>query len=170
MANITRDGFGAAALGATVGLLEPGTHPTPELATSGSCGGQTPPDEGRAARSKVRQVASAPQQQSRGQVKTSNGLAVAGFALALLGALTSFIPIVNVLGDFLAFVGLIFGVMGLVKARSRGAGTGVSIAAIILAVAAFVISAVVNVAAVVALDSTVKDDGVAQNITSYRSP
>jgi hypothetical protein len=120
--------------------------------------------------SNVQQVAPAPQQQYGGQVKTSNGLVVAGFLLALLGDLTSFIPVVNVLGDFLAFLGLIFEVIGLTKARSRDAGAGLSIAAIILAVAAFVISAVINVAAVVALSTTVKDVGSGQNMTSYRSP
>jgi ABC-type transport system involved in cytochrome c biogenesis permease subunit len=116
----------------------------------------------------VQQVAPTPQ--CEGQVKSSNGLAVAGFVLALLGALTSFVPVVNVLGDFLALLGLIFGVAGLIKARSRGAGTGLSMAAISLAVAAFVISAVINIAAVVALNSTVKDAGAGQNMISYRSP
>src|SRR5665811_1239082 len=77
-------------------------------------------------------------------VKGSNGLAVAGFVLALLGALSSFIPIVNIGGDFLALLGLIFGIIGLVQSGKRAAGKGLSIAAIILAVVAFVISIVVN--------------------------
>jgi hypothetical protein len=81
------------------------------------------------------------------ETKGSNGLAVAGFVLALLGTLTSFIPLVNIFGDFLAVLGLIFGIIGLVKSRAKGAGKGLSIAAIILAVAAFVISISVNVAA-----------------------
>jgi hypothetical protein len=124
----------------------------------------------KGAMSNVQQVAPASQQQYGGQVKTSNHLAVAGFVFALLGALTSFVPVVNLLGDFLAFLGLIFGVIGLNKARSRCAGTTLSMAAIILAVAAFVISAMINVAAAVSLDSTVKDGGSGQNMTSYRSP
>jgi Domain of unknown function (DUF4352)/Protein of unknown function (DUF2510) len=90
-------------------------------------------------------------------VKGSNGLAVAGFVLALLGALTSFIPIVNLGGDFLAFLGLIFGVVGLVQSGKRGAGKGLSIAAIILAVAAFAISIVVNITTVAAVDTAVKN-------------
>jgi membrane-bound ClpP family serine protease len=89
-------------------------------------------------------------------VKGSNGLAVAGFVLALLGALTSFIPIVNIGGDLLAALGLIFGIIGLVKSGSRGAGKGLSIAAIILAVAAFAISVVVNMTTVAALNTAVK--------------
>ena len=116
------------------------------------------------------QVDQAPERQYGGQVRASNGLGVAGFVLALLGALTSFIPIVNVLGNFLALLGLIFGVIGLINARSRGGGTGLSMAAIILAVAAFVISAVINVAAVVVLENTGNEVGGAQNVTSYRSP
>jgi hypothetical protein len=90
------------------------------------------------------------------EIKGSNGLAVAGFVLALLGALSSFIPILNIGGDVLAVLGLIFGIIGLVKSRSRAAGKGLSIAAIILAVAAFVISTAVNSAAVTAVNNAVK--------------
>jgi len=94
---------------------------------------------------------------ARVEVKGSNGLAVAGFVLALLGALSSFIPIINIGGDFLAFLGLIFGIIGLVQSGKRGAGKGLSITAIILAVAAFVISIVVNVTTVAAVDTAVKN-------------
>lgn len=87
------------------------------------------------------------------ETKGSNGLAVAGFVLALLGALSSFIPLVNIFGDFLALLGLIFGIIGLVKSRSKGAGKGLSIAAIILAIAAFVISITVNVATAAVVSS-----------------
>jgi len=90
-------------------------------------------------------------------VKGSNGLAVAGFVLALLGALASFIPIVNLGGDFLALLGLIFGIIGLVQSGKRGAGRGLAIAAIILAVAAFVISIVVNMTTVAAVNTAVKN-------------
>ena len=110
------------------------------------------------------QVAPAPQQQFGGQVKQSNGLAVAGFVLALLGALTSFIPVVNIFGGFLAFLGLIFGIIGLVQSRSKGAGKGLSIAAIVLAVAAFVIAVVVNLAAATVLDTAVKSVGAADKV------
>jgi ABC-type transport system involved in cytochrome c biogenesis permease subunit len=144
MANVMRDGIGAPALGASVGLREPGGHARPALATR--CWSRR-----------------------QSQAKTWNAQAVPGFILALLGALTSFVPIVNVAGDFLAFLGLIVAVIALIKARSRGADTGLSMAAIILAVAAFVISAVINVAVVVALDSTATNLGVGQDVTSYHS-
>jgi len=78
-------------------------------------------------------------------------------SFALLGALSSFIPIVNIGGDFLAFLGLIFGIIGLVQSGKKGAGKGLSIAAIILAVAAFVISIVVNMTTVAAVDTAVKN-------------
>ena len=81
--------------------------------------------------------------------KASNGLAVAGFVLALLGVLSSFIPIVNVGGDILAMVGLVLGVFGLMKSGGRG----LSVAAIVLAVAAFIISIMVNVATARMVDS-----------------
>jgi len=90
-------------------------------------------------------------------VKGPNGLAVAGFVLALLGALSSFIPIVNLGGDFLALLGLIFGIVGLVQSGKRGAGKGLAVAAIILAVAAFVISIVVNMTTVAAVNTAVKN-------------
>ena len=122
--------------------------------------------KGVTAMSNDQQVAAVPQQQSGGQVKQSNGLAVAGFVLALLGALTSFIPVVNIFGGFLAFLGLIFGVIGLVKSRSKGAGKGLSIAAIVLAVAAFVISFAVNAATVAVLDTAVKDIGAGDKVAA----
>jgi hypothetical protein len=144
MANIMLDGIGAPALGASERPPKPGAHRRPALATK---------DWSR----------------SQSQVKTWNAQAVAGLVLALLGALTSFVPVVNVAGDFLAFLALILAVIALNKARSRGAGTGLPMAAIILAVAAFVISAVINVALVVALNSTATNVGGGQDVTSYRS-
>ena len=101
--------------------------------------------------------------------RKSNGLAVAGFVLALLGALCCWVPFVNIFFAFLAILGLIFGVVGLVRSGRQGTGKGLSIAAIILAVAAFVLSAVMNVAVVVALDSTATNVGVGQDVTSYHS-
>jgi hypothetical protein len=89
----------------------------------------------------------APQYDREGSgTRGSNGLAVAGFVLALLGALSSFIPLVNLFGDLVAFLGLILGVAGLATSLSKGAGRGLSIAAITFALSAFVISVIVNLA------------------------
>jgi Domain of unknown function (DUF4352) len=93
------------------------------------------------------QVLPPPPLQYGGQPKKSNGMAVAGFVLALLGALGSFIPFINIFFAFLAVLGLIFGTIGLVKSSSLGAGKGMSIAAIILSVLAVVISLVFTFAA-----------------------
>ena len=79
-----------------------------------------------------------------------------------MGALSSFIPIVNIGGDLLAVLGLIFGIIGLVKSGGRGAGKGLSIAAIILAVAAFAISIVVNMTTVAAVNTAVKNINTGQ--------
>jgi hypothetical protein len=77
----------------------------------------------------------------------SNGLAVAGFVFALWGALSSFIPIVNLAGDLLAFLGLGLSAISLVRSGRRGTGRSLPVAAIILGLFAFVISIVVNIAA-----------------------
>ena len=82
-----------------------------------------------------------------------NGLAVAGFVLALLGALSSFIPLVNLFGDVLAFLGLFLGVVALAISRGKGAGRGLAIAAITFALAALLISVMVNIAAGAAVSS-----------------
>jgi len=95
--------------------------------------------------------------------KASNGLAVAGFVLALLGVLSSFIPIVNVGGDILAMVGLVLGVFGLMKSGGRG----LSVAAIVLAVAAFIISIMVNVATARMVESVSTPAALATVESSY---
>ena len=43
----------------------------------------------------------------------SNGLATAGFVLALLGFLGAWIPVLNILGIILAVIGLILAAVGL---------------------------------------------------------
>ena len=98
------------------------------------------------------QVVSIPQQQYPSQVRKSNVLAVVGLILAVLGALGSLVPFVNIFGDVLALLGLIFGIIALVQSRSKGAGKGMSIAAIIVAVAAFPISVAIDVVAARVLD------------------
>ena len=85
---------------------------------------------------------SPPPTQYGDQARKTNSMAVAGFVLAVLGALTFFIPGV---GGFFALLGLIFGIIGLVKSGGGGARKGLSIAAIILAVVAMVVSIVATV-------------------------
>jgi hypothetical protein len=98
-----------------------------------------------------------PPPQYAGPIKKSNGLAVAGFVLSLLGVLGSFIPFANIFFALLALLGLIFGIIGLVTSGSKGAGKGLSIAAIILAVPAVVISIAVTGAAASWVQTKVQD-------------
>lgn len=63
-----------------------------------------------------------------------NGLAVAGFVVALVALLLSLIPIVNNGAFVLALVGLVLAIVGLVKARRGAPRQGMAIAGIVLAV------------------------------------
>ena len=63
-----------------------------------------------------------------------NGLATAGFVLALIGVVLCLVPIVNNAAFVLALLGLVFGIVGLVKARRGAPKKGLAIAAIVLAV------------------------------------
>lgn len=117
--------------------LDPGQHHSPQAATTGMAprGG---PGQLRAADT------------------GSNGLAVAGFVLALAGLLVSWIPIVNAFGDALVLVGLVLAIVGLAQSGRRESGRGLSIAAIIAATLALVLSGVVNVAAINTVTTAVK--------------
>lgn len=64
----------------------------------------------------------------------SNGLATAGFVLALIGVVLCLVPIVNNAAFLLAGLGLVLGIIGLVRARRGAHKKGLAIAAIVLAV------------------------------------
>lgn len=76
--------------------------------------------------------------------KSMNGLAIAGFVLALLGFLGSFIPVVNIFAMGLAVLGLILAGIGLAKSAKLGAGKGLAIAGLILGVLALIFSIAIN--------------------------
>lgn len=64
-----------------------------------------------------------------------SGMAIAGFVLGLIAIFTSFVPIINNLSFFLAVLGLIFGIIGLVGiVKGKKSGKGFAIAAIVLCV------------------------------------
>lgn len=69
-----------------------------------------------------------------------NGLGVAGFVLGLLAALFSLIPIIGVIAWPLAILGLIFGILGVLRAR-KGVATnkGLAIAGTVLSAIGLVI-------------------------------
>ena len=67
---------------------------------------------------------------------TKNGLGVAGFVIALIGLLFSWIPIVNVFSIWLCYIGL---VLSLVAVFLKNKKKGLAIAGIILAVVGIVL-------------------------------
>jgi hypothetical protein len=81
-----------------------------------------------------------------------NGIATAGFVLALIGAALSFIPFVNWFGFVLAIVGLILAIVGLTKVKALHTGKGLGIAAIVLAAFTFIMVPVITAAALSAIE------------------
>ena len=63
-----------------------------------------------------------------------NGLAVAGFVVALVALLLSLVPIVNNGAFVLALIGLVLAIVGLVKARRGAPRQGLAVAGIVIAV------------------------------------
>lgn len=78
--------------------------------------------------------------------KGSNGLAVAGFILGLLGLLGSFIPVVNIGAIIIAVVGLALASVGLVRSKTVRAGKGLAVAGLILGVLAIIIAIIIDAA------------------------
>jgi len=91
--------------------------------------------------------------------KRTNGLGVAALVLGLIAFVLAWIPIANYFGMFLALVGVVLGVVGLlIKNRSKGlsiAGTTVSGLALVLAI----LMAVVYATAFAAAVKSVQDEG-----------
>lgn len=86
-----------------------------------------------------------------------NGFATAGFVLALLGLLGSWIPFLNVVGILLAVIGLVLAGIGLAKSRKTGTGKGLSIAGVVLGVLALLIAVLINVLFVGAVDQALEE-------------
>ena len=104
--------------------------------------------------------APAPQQSGPhgpGHSHGSNGLATAGFVLALLGFLSSWIPVLNILGMILAVVGAILAAVGLARSKRAGVGKGLAFAGLVLGVLAVIVAVVINVAFVNAVDDAIDE-------------
>lgn len=84
--------------------------------------------------------------------KGSNGLAVAGFVLGLLGLLGSFIPVVNIVAIILAVIGLVLAGVGLARSRTVRAGKGLAIAGLALGVLGIIIAIAIDVSVGKAID------------------
>lgn len=89
--------------------------------------------------------------------KGSNGLATAGFVLGLLGLLTSWIPVLNILGIILAVIGVVLAAVGLAKSKRVNAGKGLAVAGLVLGVLAVIIAVLINAVFVNAVDKAVNE-------------
>lgn len=95
---------------------------------------------------------------------STSGMAVASLVLGIIGIATSFLPIVNNGSFFLAILGVIFGIVGIVginKGKKKGKGLG--IAGIVLSVVTIVVVLVTQSLYSAALDE------VASNLSSSSS-
>jgi hypothetical protein len=72
-------------------------------------------------------------------VSPSNGLATSGFVVSLIAAVFSIIPIIGVISWVLAPIGIILSGVGLSSAKKSGVGQGLSIAGLVLGIAALII-------------------------------
>lgn len=86
-----------------------------------------------------------------------NGLAIAGFVVALFAILGSFIPVINFGSILLAVIGLILAGIGLAKARTSGSGKGLAITGLILGVLTIIIAIAANVGAAKVIDNALDD-------------
>lgn len=71
----------------------------------------------------------APQAPRRG-----NAMAITGFVIAGVSLILCFIPIINTFAFFLALVGLVFGIVGLVRTRKGATRKGLAVTAVIVSV------------------------------------
>lgn len=104
--------------------------------------------------------------QSSNKTERTSGLAIAGFIIAILAILGSWILIVNNVSFFFAIFSLIFGIIGLVAIKKgKRIGQGLAIATIILSALTFVV-----VIATQALFSKAVDDvgnSVSESFNDY---
>ena len=76
-----------------------------------------------------------PAQQMPPIPQSKSGMAIAGFVLGIIALLTSFLPIINNFSFFLAILGMIFGIVGMVGIlKGKKSGKGLAIAAIVICV------------------------------------
>lgn len=98
--------------------------------------------------------------------KASNGLAIAGFVLGLLGFLGSFIPLINIVGIVMGVVGAVLAAVGLAKAKKSGTGKGLAMSGLILGGLALIIGIAVNVAFANVVSNAGNDVAVATSSNS----
>jgi len=75
-------------------------------------------------------------------------MAVASLVLGIVGFFISFLPLVNLFAMFLAVIGLILGIVGLVRSKKGDGNRGMAIAGVVLCALSFVLSIVVTIGAI----------------------
>ncbi|QPZ38305.1 MmpS family transport accessory protein [Paramicrobacterium chengjingii] len=105
----------------------------------------------------------APAQPQPPEQKTGNGLGVAALVVGIVAIVGAFIPFVNYASGFIAFVGLVLGIIALcLKGKRKGsaiAGTIISAVALILSIVmAMVYTAVFATAVSESIDKTIAED------------
>ena len=117
------------------------------------------------------QPAHAPQTGQHAPVarKGSNGLATAGFVLGLLGLLSSWIPVVNVVGIILGVIGVVLAGVGLAKSKKVNAGKGLAIAGIVLGALGVIFAVLINAVFVSAVDDAI-DETTSTSVEAPRTP
>lgn len=80
----------------------------------------------------------------------TNGMAIAALVCGVLGIVGSFIPVVMYFTAVLAVLGIIFGVLGMKKAKQMGSGNGLAIAGLVCGIVGtvFAIVGIICVASV----------------------
>jgi len=66
--------------------------------------------------------------------RRGNAMAITGFVVAAVSLVLCFLPIINNFAFFLALVGLVFGIIGLVRTRKGASRKGLAVAAVIVSV------------------------------------
>ena len=64
----------------------------------------------------------------------TNGMAIAALVCGILGIVGSFIPYVMFFTLILAVLGIVFGILGMKKAKQTGSGNGLAISGLVLGI------------------------------------
>ena len=110
-----------------------------------------------------------PYGQGPAPARPGNGMAVAGFVVALFGLLGAAIPLVNIGSIILGIVGAVLAGVGLSRSRVAGTGKGMAVTGLVVGVLTIVISVVINIVAGQAFSDAIKDS-LDELSTSTASP